>query len=45
MIAQSVSNEPSHDELFREIANMDEVLFNAFNNGDMDKIKTLSPKI
>jgi ketosteroid isomerase-like protein len=41
MIAQSVSNEPSRDELFREIANMDEVLFNAFNNGDMEKIKTL----
>ncbi len=31
----------STDSLYRKIAHMDSVLFNAFNNRDMDKFKTL----
>ncbi len=41
VIAQPVDSDTPQDELFSEIANMDEVLFNAFNNGNMEKIKTL----
>ena len=41
IVAQSASGHISNDDLFEEIANMDKVLFGAFNNGDMEKIKSL----
>ena len=40
-LAQSERTHLSNDDLFQEIANMDHVLFSAFNNGEMEKIKSL----
>ncbi len=34
-------NSKSSDSLYKEIAHMDSVLFNAFNNRDLNKFKTL----
>lgn len=38
LVAQTT---PASDSLYQEIAHMDSVLFNAFNNRDMEKFKTL----
>ncbi len=44
IIAQSSVGYTSQDGLFEEIANMDKVLFNAFNSGDIEKVKSLFTK-
>ncbi|MFV8362069.1 nuclear transport factor 2 family protein [Flavobacterium sp. ZT3P35] len=40
-IAQEKKVAPTSDELYREIEQMDEIMFNAFNDKDFEKFKSL----
>lgn len=40
-VSLKAQNSKTSDSLYKEIAHMDSVLFNAFNNRDLEKFKTL----